>query len=189
MDRRGTAVRTKHCIATLAVACLVTLALGQTASADILINVNKSTQRMTVTVDGRRLYEWPVSTGRPGYETPSGTFRPFRMDRTHRSVEYDNAPMPYSIFFTGSGDAVHGTYERGLGRAVSHGCVRISVTNAAILWGLVTRENMASTIVQISGGSSFAGGVTVASAAVTTGQTGKRNRRVRPLFPFFPAPR
>ena len=60
-------------------------------------------QRMTVTVDGNRLYDWPVSTGGGGNETPSGAFKP---------------PMPYSIFFTQSGDAIHGTYEqRSLGRA------------------------------------------------------------------------
>jgi hypothetical protein len=136
---------------------LVALAFGQAARADIQISVDKSTQRMTVTVDGQTRYRWPVSTGRPGYETPSGAFRPFRMDISHRSEEWDNAPMPYSIFFTGGGDAVHGTYEvRGLGRAVSHGCVRISVKNAAILWSLVTREQMASTIVEIHGSDRFA---------------------------------
>ena len=88
---------------------LSALALGQVANADILISVDKSTQRMTVMVDGQPRYNWPVSTGRPGYDTPSGTFRAFRMDRNHRSEEYDNAPMPYSIFFTASGIAVHGT--------------------------------------------------------------------------------
>ena len=149
------------------------------ARADILINVNKSSQRMTVTVDGRRLYEWPVSTGRPGYETPSGTFRPFRMDINHRSEEYDNAPMPYSIFFTGSGDAVHGTYERGLGRAVSHGCVRLSVQHATMLWALVTRETMGSTVVQISGAIAHGGAAVVAGASPQD-----RRGRQASLFPF-----
>ena len=92
-------------------------------------------QRMTVTVDGNRLYDWPISTGGGGNETPSGTFNPFRMEIDHYSEEWDNAPMPYSIFFTQSGDAIHGTYEqRSLGRAVSHGCVRLSRKNAATLW-------------------------------------------------------
>jgi hypothetical protein len=40
---------------------------------------------MTVTVDGKQLYDWPVSTGGRGYDTPSGTFRPFRMEIDHRS--------------------------------------------------------------------------------------------------------
>jgi len=131
-------------IAPLTAATVAVLTLGQAAHADLLIKVDKSAQRMTVTVDGNQLYDWPVSTGGRGYDTPSGTFKPFRMDIDHYSEEWDNAPMPYSIFFTKTGDAVHGTYEqRNLGHAVSHGCVRLSVKNAATLWKLVTREKMA----------------------------------------------
>jgi L,D-transpeptidase catalytic domain len=126
--------------------------LGQAAYADLLIKVDKSTQRMTVTVNGNQLYDWPVSTGGGGYDTPNGTFKPFRMDIDHTSDEWDNAPMPYSIFFTKTGDAVHGTYEqRNLGRAVSHGCVRLSVRNAATLWKLVKQEKMINTRVLLSG--------------------------------------
>ena len=74
------------------------------------------------------------------------------MDKDHRSKEYDNAPMPYAIFFTATGAAVHGTYEtRHLGRAASHGCVRLSVKNAATLWDLVSKESVYSTVVQVSG--------------------------------------
>ena len=105
------------------VALLAVVALGQAANADLLIDIDKSAQRMTVTVNGSQLYDWPVSTGRRGYETPSGTFRPFRMEIDHYSEEWDNAPMPYSIFFTQTGVAIHGTYEvRHLGRPASHGC-------------------------------------------------------------------
>jgi lipoprotein-anchoring transpeptidase ErfK/SrfK len=126
--------------------------LGQAAHADLLIDVDKSAQRMTVTLNGEQLYEWPVSTGGEGYDTPSGTFKPFRMEIDHYSEEYDNAPMPYSMFFTQTGIAVHGTYEaRNLGHAVSHGCVRLSVKNAATLWALVKREKMANTTVVLSG--------------------------------------
>ncbi|MEJ2376203.1 MAG: L,D-transpeptidase [Pseudolabrys sp.] len=133
-------------------AAVVLLAVGQAAQAALLIEIDKSAQRMTVTVDGRQLYRWPVSTGRPGYNTPSGTFRPFRMEIDHYSQEWDNAPMPYSIFFTKTGDAVHGTYEvRHLGRAVSHGCVRLSVKHAATLWSLVKQHKMANTTVEVSG--------------------------------------
>jgi hypothetical protein len=60
--------------------------------------------------------------------------------------------MPYSIFFTQTGNAIHGTYEqRNLGHAVSHGCVRLSVKNAATLWKLVKQEKMANTKVVLSG--------------------------------------
>jgi lipoprotein-anchoring transpeptidase ErfK/SrfK len=83
---------------------------------------------------------------------PSGTFKPFRMEIDHFSKELDDAPMPYSIFFTQIGHAIHGTYQqRSLGRAVSHGCVRLSVKNAATLWKLVNQEKMANTKVVLSG--------------------------------------
>ena len=49
--------------------------------------------------------------------------------------------MPYSIFFTTAGNAVHGTNHRGLGQPLSHGCVRLSVKNAAILWDLVSKRS------------------------------------------------
>jgi L,D-transpeptidase catalytic domain len=96
-------------IAVLAAATVAVLTLGQAAHADLLIEVDKSAQRMTVTVNGEQLYNWPVSTGGQGYETPSGTFKPFRMEIDHYSEEWDNAPMPYSIFFTQEGHAIHGT--------------------------------------------------------------------------------
>jgi hypothetical protein len=139
-------------IAPLTAATIAVLTLGQGAHADLLIKVDKSAQRMTVAVNGEQLYEWPVSTGGRGYDTPSGTFKPFRMEIDHTSDEWDNAPMPYSIFFTKTGDAVHGTYEqRNLGQAVSHGCVRLSVKNAATLWKLVKGEKMANTTVVLTG--------------------------------------
>ena len=158
-------MHTNHIIPAFVGACLAALAFGQPAHANILITVDKSTQRMTVTVDGQPRYNWPVSTGRPGYETPNGTFGAFRMDKDHRSEQWDNAPMPYSIFFTATGDAVHGTYERGLGRAVSHGCVRLSVQNAATLWALVSKESVFSTVVQITGAVGHPKGRTVARSA------------------------
>ena len=122
------------------------------AHADLLIQIDKSAQQMTVSEDGNLLYTWPVSTGRAGYNTPNGAFTPFRMDRDHYSREWDDAPMPYSIFFTKLGHAIHGTYEAShLGHAVSHGCVRLSVKHAAILWVLVKKNKMANTTVALTG--------------------------------------
>ena len=153
-------MRINRLIASLTAAIVAVLALGQTARAELLIKVDKSAQRMTVAVNGERLYDWPVTTGGSGYDTPSGTFKPFRMEIDHYSEEYDNAPMPYSIFFTQTGNAIHGTYEqRNLGRAVSHGCVRLSVKNAATLWKLVKQEKMANTSVVLSGAIRDAGPV------------------------------
>jgi hypothetical protein len=152
-------MRIPRFIAVLA-ATIAVLTLGQAAHADLLIEIDKSTQQMIVTVNGEHLYDWPVSTGGQGYDTPSGTFKPFRMEIDHYSDEYDQAPMPYSIFFTDTGVAVHGTYEaRNLGHAVSHGCVRLSVKNAATLWGLVKAEKMANTKVVLSGAIPNAGPV------------------------------
>ncbi|MGB9328787.1 MAG: L,D-transpeptidase [Pseudolabrys sp.] len=153
-------MRISHLIAPLTAAAMSALPLGQAAYAELLIKVDKSAQHMTVAVNGEQLYNWPVTTGGSGYDTPSGTFKPFRMEVDHYSDEYDNAPMPYSIFFTQTGNAIHGTYEqRNLGRAVSHGCVRLSVKNAATLWNLVKQEKMANTKVVLSGAIPDAGPV------------------------------
>jgi lipoprotein-anchoring transpeptidase ErfK/SrfK len=137
---------------TAAAALAVLLTFGAAAQADLLIEIDKTTQRMTVTVDGHQVYKWKVATGGIDYDTPEGEFKPFRMDIDHHSDEWDNAPMPYAIFFTETGNAIHGTYEqRSLGRAVSHGCVRLSLANAATLWGLVKRQKMGNTTVVVSG--------------------------------------
>jgi lipoprotein-anchoring transpeptidase ErfK/SrfK len=147
-------------IAQLAAATVAVITIGQAARADLLIKVDKSAQRMTVAVNGEQLYDWPMSTGGGGYDTPNGTFKPFRMEIDHFSDEWDNAPMPYSIFFTQIGHAIHGSHEqRNLGRAVSHGCVRLSVKNAATLWTLVKQEKMANTVVVVSGAIRDAGPV------------------------------
>ena len=136
----------------LLAALLLAGALPRAARADVLISVDKGAQRMEVSVDGQPRYSWPVSTGVEAYDTPSGAYRPFRMERTHVSKEWDDAPMPFSMFFTDQGHAIHGTnHVRNLGRAASHGCVRLSVRNAATLFGLVTAQGMGRTRVRITG--------------------------------------
>src|SRR6185295_16319388 len=95
-------------------------------------------------------YHWTVSTGRPGYATPSGNFGVTRTERVYYSKKYDNAPMPNAVFFTSRGHAIHGTYEiKRLGSAVSHGCVRLAPENAATLFGLVKAEGLRNTNVSI----------------------------------------
>ena len=127
------------------------------AWAEVLIAVDKDAQRMTVTVDGQPRYDWPVSTGADGYDTPGGAHRPFRMERTHFSREFDDAPMPNAIFFTGQGHAIHGTnHTRRLGSAASHGCVRLAPKNAATLFSLVKAQGMSKTRVVIEGSSVMA---------------------------------
>jgi hypothetical protein len=123
------------------------------ADAHVLVTVDKSAQEMTVSVDGVQRWTWPVSTGRRGYATPSGKFTAFRMEAEHYSKEFDDAPMPHSIFFTKRGHAIHGTLEsKYLGRAVSHGCVRLSTANAAKLYALVQQQGVTNMTVVVSGG-------------------------------------
>ena len=129
------------------------------AAAKILIEIDKSAQRMTVSQDGARLYVWPVSTGQRGYDTPGGAFTPFRMEKDHFSREWDDAPMPHSIFFTRRGHAIHGTeHIRNIGRPASHGCVRLEPENARVLFGLVKQEGMANVRVVLSGATGPAAG-------------------------------
>jgi lipoprotein-anchoring transpeptidase ErfK/SrfK len=112
---------------------------------------------MTVAVDGVERYHWPVSTGIPSYETPNGSFRTFRMEEDHYSKEFDDAPMPHSIFFTKIGHAIHGTDSEGrLGSPASHGCVRLSRANASTLYELVQREGVLNTTVTLTGSSQIA---------------------------------
>ena len=92
----------------VAVTALTLFATGA-AQAKVAITVDKDNQQMTVAVDGVERYRWPVSSGLPSYETPNGSFRAFRMEEDHYSKEFDEAPMPHSIFFTKIGHAIHGT--------------------------------------------------------------------------------
>jgi hypothetical protein len=59
--------------------------------------------------------------------------------------------MPHSIFFTERGHAIHGTSHTSIGRPASHGCVRLSLTNARTLFDLVKREGMSNTSVVLTG--------------------------------------
>jgi hypothetical protein len=123
-----------------------------TVQAKVLVTINKSTQRMTVSADGEPLYNWAVSTGRSGRDTPSGQYRAFRMEKDHYSKEWDDAPMPNSIFFTRVGHAIHGTYETGkIGSPASAGCVRLAPENAETLFVLVEEQGVLNTTVQVVG--------------------------------------
>ena len=58
---------------------------------------------------------WPISSGRAGYLTPRGVFRPRAIYAMVHSAKYGNAPMPHSIFFYGQ-YAIHGTNAVGSAR-------------------------------------------------------------------------
>jgi L,D-transpeptidase catalytic domain len=110
--------------------------LVSTARAKVMIQVDLDMQQMTVTKNNGETHVWKVSSGRSGFETPTGLFNVQRLDANHFSDEYDQSPMPYSIFFY-EGLAIHGTYQGGLGRPVSHGCVRLAVPHARMLYSWV----------------------------------------------------
>jgi L,D-transpeptidase catalytic domain len=138
----------RFCIA-FAVVGLLFLGLAR-AEAGVVITVNKSTQRLSVVVNGTERHEWPVSTARWGYNTPNGTYQPERLARQWYSRKYDWSPMPYSIFFHG-GYAIHGSYEISrLGRPASHGCIRLLPKNAAVLFGIV-QANRGDTRIVVTG--------------------------------------
>ena len=140
----------------IAVTGLMLFATGA-AQAKVAITVDKDAQMLTVAVDGIERYRWPVSTGNPSHETPNGTFRTFRMEEDHYSKEFDDAPMPHSIFFTKVGHAIHGTESEGkLGVPVSHGCVRLSRANASTLYALVQEQGVLNTTVTLTGSAQVA---------------------------------
>lgn len=131
---------------------LALIASGATAPAAVEIMIDKSAQRMTVAVDGQVRHSWPVSTGKAGYDTPGGTFKAFRMEEDHYSKEWDDAPMPHSIFFTKKGHAIHGSFDvKRIGSPASHGCVRLEPKNAATLFALVKQEGVLNTTVTLTG--------------------------------------
>jgi lipoprotein-anchoring transpeptidase ErfK/SrfK len=119
------------------------------AVAEVVITVDKATQRMTVMVDGSERYTWAVSTGL-AVGPPNGTFRPERLEANWHSHLFGMAPMPHSIFFRGP-YAIHGTTAVSrLGQRASHGCVRLHPDNAATLFALVQQQGPANTRVVIS---------------------------------------
>jgi hypothetical protein len=121
-------------------ALLVLLAGPSYAYAHVEINIDLTSQSMTVRSGSGETYLWPISSGRAGHATPNGVFRPRALYAMVHSAKYGNAPMPHSIFFYGQ-YAIHGTTAVGnLGRPASHGCVRISPANAATLFAMVQRE-------------------------------------------------
>jgi hypothetical protein len=142
------------------------------------ITVNKVSQKMTVVVDGVEEYVWLVSTGGQGYDTPTGTYHIFRLEKDHFSKEWDDAPMPYSMFFTPLGHAIHGSFHvKRLGTRASHGCVRLAPENAAVLFDLVQKAGYKNSTVNIRGGFfDFSGGE-------LSGQPRK------PFFLFFSKPK
>jgi hypothetical protein len=141
-----------RCVLSLLSAALVLMFAPALAQAKILIEVDKSTQEMVVSVDGEPRHRWPVSTGRLAHDTPEGNYRAFRLERDHFSKEWDDAPMPHSIFFTKRGHAIHGSFDvKRIGTPASAGCVRLDPKNAERLFALVEERGVLNTTVVITG--------------------------------------
>ena len=118
------------------------------AKAEVFITIDKSDQTMYVETL-TDTYEWPISAGRKGYNTPSGKYRPYLLKRLHYSKKYDNAPMPWSIFFH-EGYAIHATGEvERLGSPASHGCVRLELKNARWLYRLIDESGKENTYIRV----------------------------------------
>ena len=138
----------KRVLLTLAAMLLASVVIpAGGAQAQVVVHISKASQRMSVSVDGAQRYVWRISTGRAGFGTPSGVFRPQMLARSWFSRKYYNSPMPYSIFYH-KGYAIHGTnYLSRLGGPASHGCVRLHPANAAVLFSLVQRYRSATRII------------------------------------------
>lgn len=132
-------------------AVVAVLLLGPSAArADILAHIVISEQRLHLYVNGDKKESWPVSTGRKRGWTPTGTYRPYWLNKNHRSSLFRGAPMPYSVFFKGD-YAIHGTNQiKRLGRPASHGCVRLHPKNAAKLFKLILAQGKSNTVIWIT---------------------------------------
>jgi len=128
---------------------MVLACMGAAAAKTLVAEIDLSSQRLTVVYKGEALAEWRVSTGRAGFRTPSGTFRPQRMYRDYYSKQYDGAPMPNAVFYD-AGYAIHGSYETGsLGRPASHGCIRLHPANAEKFFDLVVAVGAENTSIRV----------------------------------------
>jgi len=159
---------------------------SQGSSGNILVTIDKSRQKMTVILDGVTKYEWPVSTGKAGYSTPSGSYTATSMNEIWYSKEWDNAPMPHAIFFMKDGHAIHGSYEvKNLGKPASHGCVRIAPQNAATLYALVAKTGLENTQVVLAGLTPGGEGKVASgqSSGSRYGQTARRS--AKPGYYYF----
>lgn len=156
-------------------------------SPTLSVDIDLARQVMTVSEDGDPLHTWHISTGRYGYHTPTGTYRPTWMSKMWYSRQYDMSPMPHAIFFH-KGVAIHGTYDtRSLGRPASHGCVRLTPKNAATLYKLVTEHGKDRTQIVVHGKPTHR--VPDAQVAADTPRRGERTERLRrgaPAYRYLP---
>ena len=119
-------------------------------AANLIANISLSSQTMTVSQNGIVRHRWKVSTARKGYVTPQGSWSAKWLSKNHRSRKYDDAPMPFAVFFNG-GYAVHATFDlKRLGRPASHGCIRLHPENAAEFFSLASENGLKNTKIVVT---------------------------------------
>lgn len=140
-------------LAALVLSFAASLAGVASAQAGVDVRVDIAAQRIQVTTTDGEAYNWAISSGRKGYRTPNGVYRPTRLEKNWYSRKYGGA-MPNAVFFRG-GYAIHGTTAVGaLGRPASHGCIRLHPANAAKLFALVRKHGAGQTRIALNGAAS-----------------------------------
>lgn len=104
----------------------------------VVVVVSLPEQMAHVYADGVRIGRSTISSGKPGHETPTGTFPILEKRRRHFSNLYNNAPMPFMQRLTWDGIALHGG--RIPGYPASHGCIRLPNAFAEKLFGMTERD-------------------------------------------------
>lgn len=116
----------RHTSLIVVIAVLMQFSVQPLNAANLVAKISLSSQTMVVKQNGVVMYRWKVSTARKGYVTPKGSWKAKWLSRNHRSKKYDDAPMPYAVFFNG-GYAVHATYDVSAWAALPHtdacGCI------------------------------------------------------------------
>jgi hypothetical protein len=115
-------------------------------SVDVSVSDNPSCPaRAKACVDLSRKVSWlqsngqivygpvPISSGRPKYRTPSGSYQVYWKDKNHTSSLFNNAPMPNSLFFNG-GIAFH----EGDPSVMSHGCIHLTWSASQRYWDFLS---------------------------------------------------
>lgn len=154
---------------------LTSFGLATSAAAKVRITVDLDTQTMHVESKDKT-FDWKVSSGKPGYETPNGSFGVLWTDKDHFSDTYDKAPMPNAIFFA-PGYAIHGASKSAWGHPASHGCVRLPVSKSALLFEMVKTQGAE---IKLTGGS---------DASTQVAEKLKQGRSEGPAVELVKAPR
>jgi lipoprotein-anchoring transpeptidase ErfK/SrfK len=106
----------------------------------VIAVASTTTHTTQIYYNGALQYNWPISSGRPGDDTPDGSYltiekaNPVQMTGPGYSIS-----VPWSVRFTFSGDYYHDAYwsvgEQGFDN-VSHGCVNLSPANAETYYNM-----------------------------------------------------